>query len=79
MMRLNNERLPNLLRLQKRVDGGETLNSYDTKFLSEVLANAGTVSTLAAKHPEYQELVTRISSLCQEITRKGLENAQKKS
>ena len=33
---------------------------------------------LVAKHPEYEPLVARLIGLYGEITRKGLENEQKK-
>jgi hypothetical protein len=79
LTRLDTQRLPRALALKKKVDGGEPLNDLDTQFLTQVLEEMGGIQTLAAKHPEYQSLVARLSSLYAEITRKGLENAQKKS
>jgi hypothetical protein len=79
LLRLNTERLPRALTLKKKVDRGERLRDLDTQFLSQVLEEAGTAQQLAAKHPEFQSLVSRLIDLYGEITAKGLENEQKKS
>jgi hypothetical protein len=76
--RLNNERLPQALELKAKVDRGERLSDYDVQFLSRVLEDTGKMQTLVARHPEYQDLLARMSNLYAEITRKGLENEQKK-
>ena len=77
--RLNNERLPYALKLKERVDRGERLNDFDMQFLTRVFEDAGQARALAGKHPEFQPLVTRLSTLYGEITRKALENESKPS
>ncbi len=79
MNRLDTQRLPRALDLKNKVDRGERLDEQDTEFLNRVFEDAGTAQKLAAKHPEFQPLVARLISLYSEITRKGLENEQKKA
>ena len=74
LMRMENERLPFALQLKDKVDHGEVLSDYDTQFLKRVLKEAGESRRLAAKLPQYQDLVQRMTDLYEEITRKGLEN-----
>ena len=42
-----------------------------------MLGEAAAVRLAAAKQPEYQDLVGKLSALYDEITRKALENEQK--
>jgi hypothetical protein len=78
LQRLNTERLPRALKLKEKVDRGERIDEFDSQFLSRVLEEANGAMKLAAKHPEYQPLVSRLVTLYGEITAKGLENEQKK-
>jgi hypothetical protein len=77
LMRLDNERLPRALALKELVDRGERLSDYDQIYLKRVLDEATAVRLAAAKQPEYRDLVEKLSSLYDEITRKALENEQK--
>ena len=72
--RLNNERLPRAQQLKEQVDRGECLGDYDLRYLKEVFEDTGAARRLAAKYPEYQELVDRMTALYKEITLKAAEN-----
>jgi hypothetical protein len=72
--RLNTFRLPRALKLKEQVDEGEPLSSSDIQFLKQALSEGGEVRRLAAKHPEYQEVVDKMTVLYTEIVQKGTEN-----
>ena len=72
--RFNKQRLPRMLELKKRVDGGETITETDVRFLEEVFESANSALPMADKHPDLQPLASRAISLFKEITQKALEN-----
>jgi len=78
LQRLNEFRLPRAFDLKKKVERGEKLDSNDIEFLETVLADATSAQDLAAKHPEFQSLVSKLMGLYSEITTRALENEQKK-
>jgi hypothetical protein len=75
--RLDKERLPRALALKEKVDRGETLSDYDFRFLKDVFGDANKIKPLLDRHPEYQDLATRVIHLYNEITKKALENEEK--
>jgi hypothetical protein len=72
--RLNKQRLPRMLAIKKKVDGGGALDDADLAYLKDILDDARGNERLFAKHPEYQALVARVIGLYDEITRKALDN-----
>src|SRR6476620_2418355 len=79
LMRLNEERLPEAMRLKEKVDKGECLSDYEARFMESVFEDAGTVRRLAEKYPEYQGLVNKVSALYTEIIEKAIDNQQRAS
>jgi hypothetical protein len=74
MERLQKQRLPRILSLKEKVDGGTPLDGIDLDFLEKVMSDARNVMPLIDKHPEYQPLAMKILALYKEITEKALEN-----
>ncbi len=77
--RLETKRLPWALSLKEKVDRGETLDEFDIQFLTEVFEDAQHIRPLVDRHPEWQDLATRLVQLYKEITDKALENEQAKA
>ena len=74
LQRLEQQRLPAILAIKKRVDQGERLEDHDIDFLKQMFADANKIKPMIDKHPEYQDLVAQLISLYNEITTKALEN-----
>lgn len=74
MERFEKMRLPRAISLKEKVDGGAVLDDYDVAFLEEVFSDSNKIKPLLDRHPEYQELATRVITLYREITEKALEN-----
>jgi len=72
--RLSKFRLPRALELKARVDRGNTMNENDIAFLERALHDSQEITALIDRHPEWQELASKMSRLYKEITEKALEN-----
>ena len=75
--RFNQQRLPRLLELKKRVDQGAKLTELDIFHMKEAMQSVQGISSLVDRHPEYKSLIAQAISLYKEITSKALENEQK--
>jgi len=71
--RLEKQRLPRLLDIQKKVNNGTPLIDLDLDFLESSMKDANKVIPIIDRHPEYQALAAEVMSLYKDITEKALQ------
>lgn len=71
--RLQSQRLPKLFAMKQKIDNGVPLDDSDLNFLEKAMSDGRQVMTLIDKHPEYQELATKVLALYKEIIEKALQ------
>lgn len=76
LKRLNEDRLPEALRLKEKVSRGECLDDFEIRFMKSVLEDTSQAWRLAARYPEYQDLIDRVATLYCDITERAAENQQ---
>lgn len=75
--RFNQQRLPQLLSMEERVNRGEVLNELDIAHLEEMFSAANQINQMIDRHPDYKPLVAQVIGLYKSITTKALENQSK--
>ena len=71
--RLEKQRLPRLLDIQKKVDQGTSLNEPDVDFLENSMQDAKKLIPMIDRIPEYQSLAAKVMALYKDITDKALQ------
>lgn len=77
--RLRTQRLPRALDIKEKVDAGGTLDQFDIAFLEEIFQDTYFVRATVNTHPEFQDIVARVTHLYHEITDRALANEQARS
>lgn len=79
--RLNKQRLPRLLSLIEKLEGGEALDDYDLAYLRDAIEHTRNIIPIIERNPEYQPLWTKVFELYKDISDLALqiEEASKES
>jgi hypothetical protein len=72
--RFESQRLPTLLEIKEKVDGGRTLDDTDIEFLARVLDDATRTLPHTESHPELHQFCSRVIHLYDHITTRALKN-----
>ena len=77
--RLRTQRLPRALAIKEKVDAGGTLDPFDIAFLDEIFRDTSFTQATVDTHPQFQDIVARMTHLYHEITERALANEQARS
>ena len=75
--RLEKQRLPRLLDIKKKVDGGDPLEDFDLDFLEEMMRDARKAIPLIDRYPKYQALAAKVMELYKSISDEALKIEKK--
>ena len=65
--RFNKRRLPRAQEMKERLAKGEVLGKHDYILLKSIQEDMGKMRPLISRHPEYEELYSKVVALWQEI------------
>lgn len=71
--RLESQRLPKLFAMKQKLDEGKPLDDAELDDLEKTMMNGREVMAMIGRHPEYQELATKVLALYKEIIDKALQ------
>lgn len=74
LLRLKQQELPRIFAMHEKVIRGDVLDDYDIGFLDNVCCEAKSCHLLCQRHPEYNDLFSRITHFYHEIALTALEN-----
>lgn len=74
LRQLNNQRLPRLFAMKKRLEQGGRMDSDDIGYLHAGLHDTMRIRYLCEGHPDLAALCTRVTALYKEITMRALAN-----
>lgn len=69
-------RIPNLLEMKQRLLEGDTLGDIEIEEMHLIFEHAREVLEVFDRHPELQQMYTKMVSLYKEITQLALDNAR---
>lgn len=72
------QQLPEVITLEQKVSRGEPLNSGEIDLLERLLGQTEDFRRFMGRYPQYDELVAKISGLCETITSKALDIEREK-
>lgn len=71
---LNNQRLPKLFAMKKRLDRGERVDREDMRYIHDCVRDTLWVRHLCERYPDLRAICTRVTHLYKEITKRALQN-----
>lgn len=66
------QRLPELVKLEQKVNTGESLDDGEIEILERLVDSTRDFGEFVGRYPQYEDLVARIASLYQDISSKAL-------
>jgi hypothetical protein len=67
------QRLPELMKLEQKVDAGESLDDGELDILERLVESTRDFGEFVGRYPQYEDLVARIASLYEGISSKALD------